>query len=214
MKLFFKILILFSGKLFAQSNNNGELPAQYPGGIKALVEFIGKNKKNPSSVPKGDDHLKVRTRFVIDTSGILTDFSIEKTSGNKDIDGEALRLLKLMPKWEPAKQNGTKVKSYFHLPFGFEVTTKSYEMSRSLRAQFSEGLEKGNKMFDEKNYASAKEGYLTAFKANSLNDDVIYNLADSYLQINKKDSACYYWNIMHTTLISSRAKETLSKNCN
>lgn len=200
--------------LFGKAQDNVETPCQFPAGIKAMIDFIVKNQKNPKSVPVGDDHLKTITKFIVDTSGVLRDYTIDKTSGNKELDSEALRIIKLMPKWEVARQNGRKVETHFTLPFAFSVNTKVYETSRNVKGQFVESLERANKMYEVKDYASAKKNYLIAFKANSLNSEVFYNLADSYLHLSKKDSACYYWNMMNTMLISNKAKEALSKSCN
>ena len=60
-------------------------------------------------------------RFVVTEDGSISDVNlIKKTEGFKDLDDEALRVVKAMPKWEPGKMDGKPVKVYFNLPVIFK----------------------------------------------------------------------------------------------
>jgi hypothetical protein len=80
-------------------------PEKYPnfkGGEAALTKFIGSHL-NQSIV--ADTNLKegrVIISFLVDTIGEIGDFKIER-SYNQNIDSEFLRVLRLMPNWEPGK---------------------------------------------------------------------------------------------------------------
>jgi TonB family protein len=76
---------------------------------------------------KGDDaefrlaEYRTFIRFVVTEDGSISDVNlIKKTEGFKDLDDEALRVVKAMPKWEPGKMDGKPVKVYFHLPVVFK----------------------------------------------------------------------------------------------
>ena len=70
---------------------------------------------------RGDDQLWIRRlTFVVSTDG-----SISETKVVKGLAGgcseEALRVIKLMPKWKPGKQNGRPVPVYFTIPVTFKL---------------------------------------------------------------------------------------------
>ena len=65
----------------------------------------------------------IAAHFVVDTTGILKDIKIER--GIDSIaDNEFLRVIKLMPAWEPAKQNNRKVAVPFYLPLRLPYKNK------------------------------------------------------------------------------------------
>lgn len=57
-------------------------------------------------------------RFKVLKDGTLTDFTLLKPS-REDCDKEALRVMKLSPKWIPAENNGKPVSCYYNLPITF-----------------------------------------------------------------------------------------------
>ncbi|MFA6333939.1 MAG: energy transducer TonB [Bacteroidales bacterium] len=93
---------------------------QYPGGEKAMMKFIYDHIVYPPIVLENGIQGKVTVRFVVSRTG-----SIEKVEVLKSIDPEcskeAIRVIKLMPKWIPGKQNGTPVPVYFILPVVFRL---------------------------------------------------------------------------------------------
>jgi periplasmic protein TonB len=80
--------------------------ASYPGGLEAFTKFLKKNLETPGELESGEKK-KVYVRFVVDIEGIISNIQIIQSAG-EEYDKEVLRVLKKMPKWVPAMQNGTK----------------------------------------------------------------------------------------------------------
>ena len=85
-----------------------EILPQFPGGDKALMEFLKKEVRQP------DEAKDVKGRVVIgvtvETSGELTHFKVAR-SVHPALDKEALRVVKMMPKWIPGSIYGKLVTS-------------------------------------------------------------------------------------------------------
>jgi len=88
---------------------------EFPGGDKALLKFIEENIKFPA--PQ-DVMGKVYLNFVVEKSGKISNITIAK-GVRPTLDNEAVRLVKSMPNWIPAKYDGKIVSSYFTLPVTF-----------------------------------------------------------------------------------------------
>lgn len=97
-----------------------EQRATYPGGYKAYDQFIKKNLKYPAEAKRLKKQGRVTVSFVVEKDGSLTDVKILRGLG-AGCDEEALRLVKLMPKWIPARQRGQKVRFRHMLPVLFEL---------------------------------------------------------------------------------------------
>jgi protein TonB len=89
-----------------------EVHPEFPGGIKNFYAFVAKNYKMPN-----EEELKgiVFVIFVVEKDGSLTDIKIFKDIGF-ETGKEAIRVLKLSPKWKPAELNGKKVRCSYSLP--------------------------------------------------------------------------------------------------
>lgn len=69
------------------------------------------NKFNSPDIPSNVKKVSIKLRFVVEKDGSLTDIRV---ADNKyGVGDEAVRVLKSMPKWEPAKHNGKVVRSNF-----------------------------------------------------------------------------------------------------
>lgn len=95
-----------------------EIMPRFPGGDKALSDFIKRNMHYPKSAMKKGIGGRVVVKFYVETDGRLTDFSIEK-SVNSQLDKEALRIIKKMPKWEPGQLGGRVVRMSCMVPVIF-----------------------------------------------------------------------------------------------
>ena len=103
-----------------------EMP-RFPGDDKALMEYIQKNlimpEKYKGSTDENPKLAEYRTfvRFVVNEDGSISDIQLLKKSAEfKDLDEEAIRVVKSMPNWEPGKIGGKPVKVYFNLPIIFK----------------------------------------------------------------------------------------------
>lgn len=91
--------------------------AQFPGGKEAFAEFLKRYLNTPADLEVGEKKVVV-VRFMIDIDGVISRTEIIQSGGDK-YDREVIRVLRKMPKWVPAIQNGTKVATYFTQPVSF-----------------------------------------------------------------------------------------------
>ena len=127
-----------------------EEPAQYPGGQAALMQYVAQNIRYPKIAAENGVQGRVLVQFVVEKDGSLSNFAVVKKSGdiikknaqsgitvnaqgsateeNKvpqeafdALDEEALRVLRGMPNWTPAKQRGQVVRMKYTLPVTFRL---------------------------------------------------------------------------------------------
>lgn len=75
----------------------------YPGGEKALRDFIRENKSYPQECKAQRLTGKVTVSITIAPDGVPVNMEITSSSGNEFMDAEAMRVAELMPAWTPAK---------------------------------------------------------------------------------------------------------------
>lgn len=94
--------------------------ASFPGGRAACMKYIADNLRYPSI--QGDCSIqgKVVVAFTVNEDGSLSDIKAMRNV-SPALDSEAVRVVKSMPKWIPAKQNGKAVKSKCTLPVYIHV---------------------------------------------------------------------------------------------
>ena len=97
-----------------------EQPAEFPGGQAALMKWLSQNIRYPEAAQQNDIQGRVIVKFVVEKDGSIGQASIVK-GVDKDLDREALRVVKKMPKWQPGKNNGVAVRSKFTLPVVFKL---------------------------------------------------------------------------------------------
>jgi len=110
---------IFSPKIFTAV----EKMPEFPGGDGAFGLFLRKNVHYPMAEWGGNKQGTVVVGFVVEGDGSLTDLRIIKGAGT-DLDEEALRLIKLSPKWLPGMQNGRSVRVARSFPFDFSLSEK------------------------------------------------------------------------------------------
>ena len=97
-----------------------EQKPEFPGGNKALFEFLGKHTRYPSSAVSNGIEGTVYMSFVIDANGQISNIEVQKGL-SEDCDKEAVRVIRSMPAWKPGKQGGRPVAVRFTLPFRFKL---------------------------------------------------------------------------------------------
>ena len=85
-----------------------EMPS-FPGGEKKMIEFILSNIHYPPVALENNIAGKVYVKFTVDKEGKIISPELLRGIGG-GCDEEAMRILKMMPDWNPGKQNGNKVK--------------------------------------------------------------------------------------------------------
>ena len=101
-----------------------EQTAEFQGGMKAFAQYLQENLKYPESSQKANHKGKVYIMFTVNMDGSTTDFQVLKSTGDVELDNEALRVLKLA-KWTPGKQSGRVVRSRYTVPINFELEKES-----------------------------------------------------------------------------------------
>lgn len=94
--------------------------ANFPGGEQDFIQFIQKKFKYPKAMLEAGESGSVEIRFVVEKDGTLSNFKIIKSS-NPLFEEEALRVLKLSPKWIPGYVDGEPVRSYRILPISLRT---------------------------------------------------------------------------------------------
>jgi TonB family protein len=93
---------------------------QFPGGIDAFYQFLGDNIRYPADSKKAASQGRVIISFVVEKDGSLT--NVHTVRGvDSSIDKEAVRVIKLSPKWSPAIQNGRVVRVGYSVPIAFTL---------------------------------------------------------------------------------------------
>jgi TonB family protein len=99
-----------------------EQPAEYIGGEAALAKFLSSNLKYPQEAKKVGISGVTFVKFKVKADGTLENPTIIKhQSLGYGCDEEAIRLIRAMPKWKPAKNQGKPVDSYYELSISFNL---------------------------------------------------------------------------------------------
>ncbi|MCF8408135.1 MAG: outer membrane beta-barrel protein [Crocinitomicaceae bacterium] len=148
------LIIIFTGVfsfLFSQQDNSD---ASFPGGEKALQEFLVENLNFPEICLDMQAGGKVYMKFMVEKDGSITQIELE--ANNTDCDAfvnEARRVIELMPTWIPGTIAGDITKLQCILPINF------------VNPDFSEGETEDNDFF-EPNWAGIELGIGQLFNSN------------------------------------------------
>jgi len=100
-----------------------EVQASFVGGDDSLFKFISDNIKYPEQAIKDKIEGTAFIRFIVEKDGSLSNIEVLRP-----VDGgcseEAVRIVKMMPNWNPAKQRNRLVRAYFVLPIEFKLDKK------------------------------------------------------------------------------------------
>ena len=97
-----------------------ETMPQFPGGQELLLKYLADNIKYPASAVKAKKQGRVIVTFIVQKNGSVTHAKIAK-SIDPELDAEALRIVKGMPKWTPGTQNGKPVSVRYMVPVKFSL---------------------------------------------------------------------------------------------
>ena len=93
---------------------------QFPGGEKAMFDFITQNLRWPVIASEMAISGRIILQFVVEKNGNITHIKVIR-SLDEAFDDEAIRVIKLMPRWIPAEQRGHVVRCYFVLPVHIDL---------------------------------------------------------------------------------------------
>lgn len=92
----------------------------FPGGQKALIEYLTANVRYPDDCEETCVQGRVVVSFVVERDGSITEAKVVK-SVYPSLDEEALRVVSGMPKWIPGKLNGESVRTKYMIPITFRL---------------------------------------------------------------------------------------------
>ena len=93
---------------------------QFPGGDAELMKFLRDNIVYPAMAQENNVQGKVIVQFVVTKTGDLGEVKVVK-SVDRDLDNEAVRLVKKLPKFIPGRMNGQAVNVWYTLPVQFKL---------------------------------------------------------------------------------------------
>lgn len=125
------LLFVFSTKTaaqkFASNDSKKHLEAkseikqpEYPGGIEEFYKLVGMNFKTPPEADKNKIEGMLKITFMVEKNGSLSEFKIEKDLGY-GMGDEAIRVVKLSPKWIPGSENGKPVRVMYSMPIKIQA---------------------------------------------------------------------------------------------
>ena len=85
-----------------------------------MQRFISENVEYPKSAKKNKEEGKVFVQFIIEGDGSLFDIKVVR-GVSEALDNEAIRVVKLMPKWSPGESHGKVVRVKYTLPISFRL---------------------------------------------------------------------------------------------
>ena len=92
----------------------------FPGGQKALIEYLTANVRYPDDCEETCVQGRVIVSFVVERDGSITEAKVVK-SVYPSLDEEALRVVNGMPKWIPGSLNGERVRTKYVIPITFKL---------------------------------------------------------------------------------------------
>ena len=116
-KLFLIMLLAFvSVNAYSQSDdadndvyNMVDQSAKFQDGYNSIIKFVQENIKFPAEAKENNVHGKLMLSVVVEKDGSLNDIKIKKGLGY-GLDEEIVRIIKMMPKWQPAQHKGKVVR--------------------------------------------------------------------------------------------------------
>ena len=94
---------------------------EFPGGTFAMLDFMRSNLNYPDQAKEKGIQGRAIVSFIVNEDGHLSDFRIDRSTDNEELDNEAVRMAKSMPNWKPGSQAGKPVKVRYQLPVNFRL---------------------------------------------------------------------------------------------
>jgi len=100
----------------------GATAPQFPGGQRALDNYVNDHINYPQNAIDNDVSGVVRVQFVVDENGKISKAKlISPQKVGEGLDEEALRVVNSMPEWKPGTLHGKRIKTRLELPISFMV---------------------------------------------------------------------------------------------
>ena len=93
---------------------------EFPGGWSAFMQWLTKNLKYPESAQKNKVQGTVVVSFIVNKDGSIASTKVS-TSADPVLDAEALRVMKMMPKWKPGMDRNKVCRTMIAVPVVFKL---------------------------------------------------------------------------------------------
>lgn len=93
---------------------------QFPGGERALLEYVAANIRYPEAEAKENQQCRIVVSFIVEADGKVGDVKILRSRG-ENFDAEAIRVVKSLPDFIPGQSNGKNVAVWYNLPIIFKL---------------------------------------------------------------------------------------------
>ena len=135
---------------------------EFPGGMGEAMKFLAKNIKYPVAAQEAKIEGRVIVQFVVGKDGSISDVHTVK-GVSPELDAEAIRVVSLMPKWNPGKQRGQAVSVKYTMPIMFRLQTPKPEKKEEEKPAYLQLNMKVDKDVSSEDVAMVKdvlrEGY-------------------------------------------------------
>ncbi|MBX2846297.1 MAG: energy transducer TonB [Saprospiraceae bacterium] len=118
------LIFLFAGGMaMSQQKFSRIIPPSFPGGKAALESFLKDNMQYPEAAKALGEEMEVRLQIKVDEAGKIFEVITPDADELGFVD-ESLRLVELMPDWEPATKNGEKIATKYTFFIDFDLDKK------------------------------------------------------------------------------------------
>ncbi len=97
-----------------------EQKPQFPGGEAALLKWVSEHIRYPAMAQENNIQGRVIVQFVVTKTGDVGEVKVVRGK-DPDLDKEAMRVVKSLPKFVPGKMNGHSVNVWYTLPISFKL---------------------------------------------------------------------------------------------
>jgi TonB family protein len=116
---------LIEGKVWNSDGKETEyydfhVPPEFPGGVNNLAAYLTKNIDYPAKSKREGIEGRVLLNFIVEKDGSVSNVKVIE-SVSKELDAEAVRVVRKMPKWKPGMEDGEIVRIGFILPIKFRL---------------------------------------------------------------------------------------------
>lgn len=99
----------------------------FPGGEVSMYSYLSKNLRYPEECAKRGIQGRVVVQFVVKKDGSIGAVKIVR-GADPQLDGEAVRLIRSFPKFEPGKMNGEPVNVWYTIPVMFKLSDDALDV--------------------------------------------------------------------------------------
>lgn len=103
-----------------------KMPEFPDGGMPGLMKYLSANIRYPEAAHKAGTQGRVTVQFVVGKDGCIGNVSILR-GVDPALDAEAIRVIKMMPRWEPGTHKGKPVRVKYTVPVMFRLTPEPVE---------------------------------------------------------------------------------------